>query len=53
MRMLRQEIEKQRRRINSLAQKYGLTDDRVLMKSRELDRLLNQFQREKSSRVSC
>lgn len=42
---LRQKIEKKRKEMNGLAKEYGLLDDRVLRKSRELDRLLNEYQR--------
>ena len=46
MGILRLEIEKKREQLNQLAEKYGLSDIRVLKKSHELDYLLNQYQRE-------
>ncbi|MBP2111640.1 aspartyl-phosphate phosphatase Spo0E family protein [Paenibacillus silagei] len=42
---LQQKIEERRKELNGLAKEYGLLDDRVLMKSRELDCLLNEYQR--------
>ncbi|MEK4514834.1 aspartyl-phosphate phosphatase Spo0E family protein [Paenibacillus sp. FSL H8-0122] len=42
---LQQLIEEKRREMNGLANEYGLLDDRVLTKSRELDCLLNEYQR--------
>ncbi|MEO3944413.1 aspartyl-phosphate phosphatase Spo0E family protein [Gorillibacterium sp. CAU 1737] len=38
-------IEEKRKEMHELAQKYGISDPRVLKKSRELDRLLNGFTR--------
>lgn len=46
METLRLEIEKKRNQLNLLAEKYGLSDKRVLKKSHELDYLLNRYQRE-------
>lgn len=45
METLRLEIENKRNQLNLLAEKYGLSDRRVLKKSHELDYLLNQYQR--------
>ncbi|MBW4079918.1 aspartyl-phosphate phosphatase Spo0E family protein [Paenibacillus sp. S150] len=44
MKILRSEIEKKRKEMNQLAKKFGLSDERVLMKSWELDCLLNRYQ---------
>ncbi|WP_018752604.1 aspartyl-phosphate phosphatase Spo0E family protein [Paenibacillus sanguinis] len=39
--VIQQQIELKRTELNKLAQLYGLQDERVLKKSRELDQLLN------------
>lgn len=41
--ILRNEVEKKRKELNELAKQYGLADERVLLKSRELDNLLNRY----------
>lgn len=46
MEALHLEIEKKRKQLNLLAERYGLSDRRVLKKSHELDYLLNRYQRE-------
>lgn len=43
MDMLLEEVEKKREELNKLVNQYGLSDERVLLKSRELDGLLNQY----------
>lgn len=48
--MMIRRIEKERRTLSRLVEKYGLSDPRVLAKSRELDELLNQYQSKKGGR---
>lgn len=45
---LRDQIEKKRKEMTRLANRYGLLDKRVLAKSQELDRLINDYERKKS-----
>lgn len=49
MRLIHQYIEQKRAELNRLAEKYGLSDSRVLVRSQELDRLLNKYQQNKDS----
>ncbi|MNJ49115.1 Spo0E like sporulation regulatory protein [compost metagenome] len=45
---LRDQIEKKRKEMTRLANRYGLLDKRVLAKSQELDRLINDYERMKN-----
>lgn len=40
---LSEEIEKQRKELNKLAELYGLQGKKVIRKSQQLDRLLNLY----------
>lgn len=46
MMMLKDSIEKKREEMHELVEKYGFLDDRVLEKSMQLDKLLNQYIKE-------
>lgn len=41
--MLKNIIEEKREEMHDLAERYGFGDERVLEKSRELDKILNQY----------
>ncbi|QQZ64488.1 aspartyl-phosphate phosphatase Spo0E family protein (plasmid) [Paenibacillus sonchi] len=44
MGLIHQNIERKRAELNRLAEKYGVSDRQVLIKSQELDRLLNEYE---------